>query len=235
MRWKSFISLLVICNAIAWRQALVAAREAPPAFYFFDVGQGDSELIDLGPVEILIDGGPPNGRALKALERALGRDDRYIDLVLLTHAHLDHFGGLPEIMKRYNVGKFIANGTEGTAPAYESVKKPDLTLGEGDRITYGDYAITILSPNGSEREDPDPNKASLVMLLSGPGTSILYMGDAHAENEARLRKEYRLKADVLKVGHHGSRFSSSPTLVNEAKPKIAIVEVGKNSYGHPAP
>lgn len=184
---------------------------------------------------MLIDGGPPNGRALKGIERALGRDDRYIDLVFLTHPHLDHFGGLPEIMKRYDIGKFMTNGAEGTASAYQSLPKPDLVLGEGDRVMYGDYTVNILGPDKNERDDPDPNKTSLVMLVTGPGTSILYMGDAHATNEDRLRKEYGVKADVLKVGHHGSRFSSSAAFVNEVKPKIAILEAGKNSYGHPAP
>ena len=235
MKWASFICLLVICNGLAWRLVIIAARTALPSFYFFDVGQGDSELLNFGPVQILIDGGPPNGKALKGIERALGTEDRYIDLVILTHPHLDHFGGLIDILDRYNVGKFMTDGTAGMAPAYKNLQKPDMTIGEGDRITYGDYTLTVLAPNDAERNDTDPNKASIVLMLEGPDTRILYMGDAHEENETRLRKEYKLKADVLKIGHHGSRFSSSAPFLKEIKPKVALVEVGKNSYGHPAP
>ena len=69
MRWKSCISSLVICNALAWNGALASLRVPEPAFYFFDVGQGDSELLDLGGVKILLDGGPPNGKAEKHLKK----------------------------------------------------------------------------------------------------------------------------------------------------------------------
>ncbi len=214
---------------------MIVSRITPPAFYFFDVGQGDSELLQFGPVQMLIDGGPPNGMALASLERAMAPGDRYIDLVILTHSHLDHFGGLIGIMRRYGVGKFMTGGTVGTAAAYKDLQKHDLTLGEGDTITYGDYVLSVLGPNATEQADLDPNKASVVMLLTGPDTSILYMGDAHSDNEDRLRKKYKLRADVLKVGHHGSRFSTNQKFLNEVKPKIAIIGVGKNSYGHPTP
>ncbi|MDO8582650.1 MAG: MBL fold metallo-hydrolase [bacterium] len=236
MKWASSVFLLVLCNAIAWRQVMITARPVTPSFYFFDVGQGDSELLNFGSAQILIDGGPPNGKALKGIERALGLEDRYIDLVILTHPHLDHFGGLIDVMDRYSVGKFITDGTENkTAKAYKSLKQPDMALGEGDTITYGDYKLSVLGPNAAERADPDPNKASVVLLLEGPETRILYAGDMHAENEERLRKEYKLKADVLKVAHHGSRFSSSAAFLKELQPKVAVIGVGKNSYGHPAP
>ena len=235
MKWASFIFLLVICNALAWQRVIVAAQPAIPSFYFFDVGQGDSELLNFGPAQILIDGGPPNGKALKGIERALGIEDRYIDLVILTHPHLDHFGGLIDVMNRYSIGTFMTDGTTNKAPAYKNLQKPDMTLDEGDRITYGDYKLTVLGPNAAERADPDPNKASVVLMLEGPDTRIFYAGDMHADNEDRLRKKYKLKADVLKVAHHGSRFSSSATFLKELSPKIAIIEVGKNSYGHPAP
>ena len=235
MKWRLSVFLLVLCNAIAWYAVIIKTRPITPAFYFFDVGQGDSELLNFGTIQILIDGGPPNGKALKGIERALGLEDRYIDLALLTHPHLDHFGGLIDILKRYDTGKLITDGSTGTAPAYKDLPKPDLVLGEGDSITYGDYKLSVLAPNKTERANPDPNKASIVLLLEGPDTHILYMGDAHAENEDRLRKKYKLKADVLKVGHHGSRFSSSAAFLKEVKPKVAIVEVGKNSYGHPTP
>lgn len=235
MKWRLSIFLLLLANAGAWHAVYRAVRERPPAFYFFDVGQGDSELINLDDVQFLIDGGPPNGKALAVLEKMLAPIDRYIDLIFLTHEHLDHFGGLIDIMKRYRIGKFMAGGGKGTAPALRDLPKADLTLGEGDRVMHRDYILTILAPSPEERADSDPNKTSLVMLLEGPGIKILYMGDAHAENEERIRKKYKLGADVLKVGHHGSRFSSESKFLKEVKPKIAIIEVGKNSYGHPAP
>lgn len=235
MKWQLYIFLLLAANAVAWNAVYRETRERQPAFYFFDVGQGDSELLHLGDVQFLIDGGPPNGKALAALEKALTPNGRYIDLVILTHPHLDHFGGLIDIMKRYKIGKFIDSGGKGTAPALNDLPKANLTLGEGDTIAHNNYTLKILAPNTAERADPDPNKTSLVMLLEGPGVKILYMGDAHADNEERIRKQYKLKADVLKVGHHGSRFSSEEKFLKEVKPKIAIIEVGKNSYGHPAP
>ena len=234
MRWKSYISSLLICNALAWNRALASLRAPEPAFYFFDVGQGDSELLDLGGVKILMDGGPPNGKAEKALERALPAGDRYLDLVILTHPHLDHWGGLPDIMKRYSIGKFMTDGTKGKDKAYAALPEPDLALGEGDMIRWGGYTLTILGPNASERNDKDPNKASVVALLEGPDIKILYMGDAHAENEDRLRKKYALKADVLKIGHHGSKTSSSQALLDAVHPRYAVISVGrKNRYGHP--
>lgn len=235
MKWQLFIFLLLAANIIVWRAVFIQTRERPPAFYFFDVGQGDSELLNLGDVQILIDGGPPNGKAIKGLGKALAPNDRYIDLILLTHPHLDHFGGLIDIMKRYRVGRFIDGGGKGTAPALNDLPPADITLGEGDTIRYQKYTIKILGPNTTERADTDPNKTSLVTLLETPKMNILYMGDAHEENEERLRKEYKLRADVLKVGHHGSRFSSKEKFLKEIKPKITIIEVGKNSYSHPHP
>lgn len=235
MQWKSYASLLLLANAIAWYAAFEAGKERPPAFYFFDVGQGDSGLLQFGPVQILIDGGPANGKALAGLERAMAPSDRIIDIAILTHPHLDHYGGLIDIMERYEVRKFMDSGSVGAGPAHRNLPAADMTLAEGDTIRWGDWTVSILAPNREEKSDKDPNKASVVMYLEGPGTSILYMGDAHGENEERLRKDYSLQADVLKVGHHGSRFSSTNAFVREVKPKIAVIGVGKNSYGHPAP
>jgi len=235
MKWVLFIFLLVICNVFAWQRVLFAHSSTSPRFYFFDVGQGDSALIHLGPVQILVDGGPPNSKALKGIERILDIEDRYIDLVILTHPHLDHFGGLPDIMDRYTIGTFITGGTTSKNAAYAHIRTPDIVLGEGDRITYGDYTLSILGPNTAERTNTDPNKTSLVFMLEGPDTRIFYAGDMHADNENRIRKEYALNADVLKVAHHGSRFSSSATFLKELQPKITIISVGNNAYGHPAP
>ncbi len=234
MKWQLYIFLLLAANAIAWRYVVIQSQPSQTAFYFFDVGQGDSELLQLGNVQILIDGGPPHNKALSGLEKALAPGDRYIDLALITHPHLDHFGGMIDILKRYRVGKFIDGGGKGTAPALRDLPPTDLTLGEGDTIRYQNYTLKILAPDVAERKDTDPNKTSLVALLETTNLKILYMGDAHADNEERLRKKYKLKADVLKVGHHGSRFSSSEKFLREVKPKIAIIEVGKNSYGHPS-
>jgi competence protein ComEC len=234
MKLALYICLLALANGFALARVADGARDKF-ALWFFDVGQGDSELIDFGRVQILIDGGPPNGKALAGLQAALPAGDKTIDLVLLTHPQLDHFGGLIDVMERYETRLFATAGVTGSAPAYQPLKAPDITLGEGDRIRHKEYTIRFLGPSARERRETDLNKTSLVFMLETPRFKALYMGDAHGENEERLRKTYAMAADVLKVSHHGSRFSSGERFINEVKPRVAVFEVGNNSYGHPHP
>ena len=209
--------------------------------YFLDVGQGDSEFIDLaGGVQVLIDGGPPNGKAVQALGRIIPFSDRYIDLIIMTHAQLDHFGGLIDVLDTYEVGAFLWNGVEGTTSAFQGLKDviesrniPVIVLGAGDRIKYGDNYFKILSPNKSLLGAKNLNDTSIVTQLISGEIKILFTGDISQKTENKLSNTYDLTSNILKVSHHGSKYSSSPNFLSAVHPALAIIQVGKNSYGHP--
>lgn len=237
---KSIIltAALVLLNITVFAQIAGALTSDSPEIYFFDVGQGDSQLIKLPEgVQILIDGGPPNRRVLNELASALATNDRYIDLVILTHPQLDHFGGLMDVFKSYQIGALIWNGRDGTANAFaefkEIVKESGvdiLVLGKGDKIKHKDALINILSPDKNLIRAKDLNDTSIVAQLSFEGTKVLFTGDISEDVEKVINIS---GAHLLKVPHHGSKYSSSQRFLNFVKPKAAVIQVGGNSYGHP--
>lgn len=239
MRFLLLIFLLLIGNLFAWWNIWQISQKEV-ALYFLNVGQGDSQLIQLDDVQILIDGGP-DASVLRNLEKIMPAADRYIDLVILTHPQLDHFGGLIDVLERYEVGAFIENGREGTARAFKKLQGAkesalnNLTLAEGDKITYKDFTIHILSPSQENLKSKELNSTSIVALLETPEFKALYTGDIGFDIEDRIRKKYKIQADVLKIPHHGSKYSSGNKFLREIKPKISVIGVGKNSYGHPNP
>lgn len=234
------ILFLVIFDVFVWQQVVFGGPNKDLEVYFLDVGQGDSELAVLpGGAKILIDGGP-NNKILNELSSVLGPTDRYIDLVALSHPQLDHFGGLIDVMKRYQVGAFVFNGRQGIVPAFKDLEKaikdnkiPVIILGKGDKIKNRESNFDILSPSKEFSNSYDLNDTTLVMKLGSQGAKILFTGDIDKKIEDYLVAQYDLDIDVLKVSHHGSRFSTSEKFLEEATPKISIIEVGKNSYGHP--
>lgn len=211
--------------------------------YFLDVGQGDSEFIELpGGVQILIDGGPPNGKILEELGEILPAHDRYLDLVIVSHPQLDHFAGLVEVLKRYRVGLLIHNGRSGLASPFNALKEAigennvkTLRLAAGDEIRYLDSIINILSPDSTLVGDRELNDTSLVLELNSKNTKSLFTGDIGPKAENYLTNLLTYEVNILKVAHHGSKFSSSANFLNAVRPELAIIEVGKNSYGHPTP
>ncbi len=225
-------------NFLAWVEVFNAISDDNLEIYFLDVGQGDSELVVLpGGVEVLIDGGPPNGRVLENLGGLLGRGDHYIDLVVLSHPQLDHFGGLIEVLKRYRVGVLVWNGFEGTSAAFHDFRKAieennvqEVVLRAGDRISYKESEFIVFSPGEDALEVRNTNDTSLVLELNSKNSRTLFTGDISAEIENSMSG---YDVDILKVAHHGSRFSSSASFLNAVKPEAAVIGVGKNSYGHP--
>lgn len=217
-----------------------------PVFYFLDVGQGDSELITVpdgrgGNFNMLIDGGP-DSRVLDSLRQSLPADDRYIDLLLMTHPQLDHFGGFIDVIKNYDIGAFLSTGRKGTSAAYATLQSiingrevPVVTLRAGDRIQYQGVIIDILSPDESMLASDALNDTSLVLRVDdGHGNRALFTGDIGENIEtALIQKGLDIRAALLKVPHHGSRFSSSRSFLEAVRPLAAVIEVGKNSYGHP--
>jgi competence protein ComEC len=145
-------------------------------------------------------------------------------------------------LKRYQVGAFIFNGRNGIASSWQELIKvieesnvPAIILAAGDKINYLDNGFNFLLPDKNFIQSLDLNETTLVTLLKTQGVKILFTGDIGAETENYLMQKYDLDIDVLKVAHHGSKFSSSAEFLKKLSPKLAIIEVGKNSYGHPTP
>lgn len=211
---------------------------------FFDVGQGDSMLISTPHGgHILIDGGKDN-TVLERLGRELNFFDKKIDMVIATHDDLDHVGGLPEVLNRYQVDTLVTSLPNSTNVAMSAVVDTALTKGvqlvhadSRKRITTDDgVTIDILFPTENMDGTEDGNSASVVARVSYGQTSFLLTGDLPHAGELYLVSLYGddLKSDVLKLGHHGSDTSTHPKFLEMVKPKAVVVSAGKNnSFGHP--
>src|SRR3990167_3570661 len=179
---KKFIYLvfliLLTADIFIWSAIFSGAPAENPEFYFLDVGQGDSELVVLpGNVKLLIDGGP-DSKVLSSLSDILSPADRHIDLVILTHPQLDHFGGLIDVVRNYQIGAFVSNGRKSPIGAYIIFVLDSVALSESDRIKYKDYVFEILSPSQSNLLSRELNDTALVMLLKSSNLTALYTGDA---------------------------------------------------------
>jgi len=213
---------------------------------FIDVGQGDAALITSPAGKtVLVDGGPHESvAALVAFLR--GRGVGPIDLILLTHRHADHLGGLASVVRTFGARFYLDAPFPHPSPAYdalldtlEGAKVPVRTATRGRVIDLGGGAsITLLGPpepviTGSRS---DVNANSVVLRLDYRTVSMLFAADAEAKTERWLLESgVPLKAAVLKVAHHGSRYSSTRAFLRAVQPKIAVISAGAvNDYGHPA-
>ena len=232
--------LLAACDVFLWHSVVFGGSNDATTVHFFNVGQGDSHLIELpGGAQILIDGGP-DGRVLRELANVVHPADRYIDVVLLTHADADHVGGLPEVLRRYEVGAFVYNGRGADSDVWRELSDlikakevPVVVVGEGDRLAWGEHELSILNPGLALLQSAAPNDAAIVSILTGGGIKTLFTADIAFTTENYILEKYDLDVDILKVAHHGSKFATSPAFLEEATPKVAVVQVGKNRYGHP--
>jgi len=239
-----FLIFLAVFDFLVWKSIFLNKPNSDTELYFLDVGQGDSELVILpGGVKILIDAGP-NNKIVSELESVLRSTDRYIDLLVLSHPETDHFNGFIDVLKRYQVGAFIYNGRAGATQSWKELAKiveenkvPVFVLGQGDKIKNQDDFFEILSPNADFLRSKKLNDTSLVVKFvnNDKQTQIkaLFTGDIGEKNEKYLINNFDIRADILKVGHHGSKYSSGDYFLKAVNPKISAIEVGKNSYGHP--
>lgn len=191
---------------------------------FFDVGQGDSSLISLAynKGNILIDAYGGVGNYIKT------KGIKTIDYVIITHAHNDHIGDLETIKKDYKIDNLV-----GSVYDYEAMKLGfDTYVKGGDILTLGNTTINFIAPYET---NSDLNLTSLVFTININGYTFMYTGDTTIEVESQMiNKNIYLKADVLKVPHHGSSTSSSVDFINEVNPTYAIFSYGvNNSYGLP--
>lgn len=210
---------------------------------FLDIGQGDATLIETPDgVQLLIDGGP-DGTVLRRLATELPWFDKSLDFVLGTHPDKDHIGGLVDVLKRFSVGEIITTENTGetmVASAYQkgllSEGVPVVMARAGQVYQLGaSTTLTIFAP-ASNPAMLESNTASIVAQLSYGDIDFMLTGDAPISIEEYLVKTYgsQLQSEVLKLGHHGSKTSSSELFLDMVKPSFAVVSAGKdNSYGHP--
>lgn len=208
----------------------------PPEDWWYamcDVGQGDASAVRTGTNSaVLIDAGPDAGAIRRCLRR-LGIDT--IDALVLTHFHADHVEGVRGVVSQATVRAAFASPLHDPLIEYQRVDGwLDVAMQDisrGDRFRVGAVEFDVLAPEG-DRIASDPNNASVVILARTPHGSVLLMGDADADAQARLPA---MSPDVLKVPHHGSRYQLSAYLT-ALRARLALVSVGAgNDYGHPAP
>lgn len=204
---------------------------------FIDVGQADAALIECDNKYMLIDGG--NVADSDIIYSILKRNNiTYLDIVVGTHAHEDHIGGLSGALQYAEAGTVLCPVKEYDSKAFKNFKKiaeeksSEFIIPEIDSKYYlGSAEITILGVNSAE----GTNNSSIVLMIKYGETSFLFTGDAEYEAEQEiLSREPDLSCNVLKIGHHGSDTSTSYVWLNAIMPEYAIISVGEeNSYGHP--
>ncbi len=219
-----------------------------------DVGQGDALVLRTAHGQtILIDAGNDPGYVQK-LGKILGPWDHTIDLLVLTHPHEDHVSGFVDLIDRWNIRKVLWTGLEYPAPAYQAFRAwvqslPPQTLQvarQGQRIMIDGGWLDVLWPleslngvsasaDGAEGSG-GVNDTSIVIEGHVDGKSLMLMGDVSSTVEHAILSRQAVKPiDILKVGHHGSRFSTSEDWVKALRPSIALISVGvKNEFNHPA-
>ncbi len=255
--WKYLFGFLFLITILLW----MVVYELPDNNLHLiacDVGQGDATLAVYKNIQILTDGGIPNGKAVECLSKHIPFWDREIEVVINTHPQLDHYGGLTEIFKRYKVDYFIANALTASTPQYEVLRKEVGSKGvvvvnplSGTSIRGGLIHYDIFWPSqpflASEGYDfkqgslntfasnRDPNDFSVQAILSLGNFAALMTGDI-GENmsEAVLPYVPKVSINYIKVPHHGSRYGLTSNYLKWFDPKVAVISVGKNNtYGHP--
>lgn len=206
--------------------------------HFMDVGQGDATLITCGSHAMLIDAGDDTKGT--AIQNYLQKQKiTKLDYLVLTHPDTDHIGGAPVIITKFNIGSvFVSNFEKDNATYRKLVQSLDdkrikaLTPKVNSKYTLGTANITILAPG---RSYDNPNDASIALLLKNGSRSFLFTGDAGEDAEKDILKTgIDVSADVYKVGHHGSKYSTSQDFFEAVNPFYAVISCGEgNSYGHP--
>lgn len=223
---------------------------------FCDVGQGDAILAIKGDNQILIDSGPGE-KVLGCLSDHVPFWDKTLELVILTHPEADHAGGLPSVLERYSVRELVSNSLVVDSGVFQKIREevvsqkiPVYSPKAGDKIKIANLEIEILYPlekQGDEIVWKNPESPQVLGINIFPGnlneTAIvgklkfgefdaLLTGDIGIEQEKEIEPG---EVEVLKIAHHGSKYSSSQEFLEKISPDLAIISVGAtNRYGHPA-
>lgn len=226
------LAMLIPTGAAIVRSAINRSVENP-RITFLDVGQGDAIAIRSNSKTILVDGGA-DARIVPLLA---DRGIRRIDLVVLTHAHPDHCGGLVPVLEQFDVRELWVSPYRfrGDCAAQLLAMRPAVrAVRDGKTATIGGVRVTVISADQNYRRAPE-NNASVILRVEAGGRRVLLTGDIEGEAEIVL-SDRDLRADVLKVAHHGSRSSTRPRFLDAVQPRLAVISCGRrNLFGHPHP
>lgn len=249
---KKFIALLLtlsllLCGCVAYVPT-TAETTAPTSatvvegksliIHYIDVGQADCILLETDGQYMLIDGGNrEDGQLVVSYLEQQGVQE--LEAVVCTHAHEDHVGGLPSVLAVYPTKAVYAPTRTYSSKCFDDfvryADQQDLTItipSPNDSWDFGGASVTVLGPVDSYS---DPNNTSIVLMVQFGENRFLFTGDMERDAETDLVESGAdLKADVLKVGHHGSYTSTSYLFLRQVMPKHAVISCGRdNSYGHP--
>ena len=237
------LAALFLANVFIWYSAAAQQDSGVLTVAFLDVGQGDSIYIEApNGNQVLIDGGP-NKTVLRELSEVMDFNDRSIDVVIATHPDKDHIGGLVDVLSRYEVDMILRSGNVADTGVYRSLNTVVLERGveellarRGMRVNLGGGVhLDVLFPDRDVAR-VEANNASVITRLVYGETEFLFTGDASQgiENYLVTVEREQLRSDVLKIGHHGSKTSTSNFFLSAVLPSIGVVSAGEdNSYGHP--
>lgn len=243
-------TILILINFLVWQEVFALSGLRYLKMNVLDIGQGDSIFIETpANHQILVDGGP-GSVVLGRLPEYMPIWDRSLDMVVLTHPDLDHMSGLLAVLQKYKVDYILWTGTKRDSAAYQKwVKLVDLAqkrgtkiiiAKKGQRIFLGNATVQVLNPQenleGVNFKNTS-NDTSIVLRLTIGEKSFLLTGDMTEKAEKKIMETgVDLDSDVLKVAHHGSKYSTSEEFLQAVTPEIAAISVQKgNSYGHPTP
>jgi len=231
-------------------QILASLPDGKLHIVFCNVGQGDAAYVMFPDGrDMLVDGGP-NDKVLECLGRHMPFWDRSIDIVVLTHPENDHLRGLIAVLERYQIGYVMRSASRNPTEGFERFTKliqsrhvTEKTVTKGERITVGDTRLTVLWPSHEQIQSrvlgastDHLNDDSVVVLLRYGTFDALFTGDADTRVEERYRGAELADStlELLKVPHHGSTTAMSEAFLTSLKPRVAVISVGRNSYGHPS-
>lgn len=241
-RGKIVLISFVLIIGLIWA-AIFSLPDNQLHLVFCDVGQGDAILIYQGSTQILIDGGP-NQSILNCLSNHMPFWDREIEMMVATHPEADHITGLIDVVERYNVKQFVVNSLGKETAVFQEFREKVLAENSniyfpktGDKINLSSLELAVLWPRSQEKvlgattAEKEVNDTSIVLQLSFGNSCALFTGDISSKVESLLDKDS--PCQVLKIAHHGSKYSTSEEFLNQVKPELAVISVGKNRFGHP--